>query len=238
VIAGLSAAASHAAAPAPAVVVFVEPTLRHAAEDVGALFRARTGVPVRFFSAPSSMMIHEIPFTLCDLMILQGDAIMDEAIAHKVADGTTRTALGRNHLVLARSGPGLPATLAEVKADGPVAIVDAPVPDALGGLSHAALAGTDWPPPGVPVLGVATGADASYLLGTGEARLSVLYRTDVAADPNLSVAASLPDATPAPTYAAALSMSVNSPNTRAFLDFLTSPQARDKLGADGLEVTP
>jgi ABC-type molybdate transport system substrate-binding protein len=68
--------------------------------------------------------------------------------------------------------------------------------------------------------------------------LSVLYRTDVAADPNLSVAAALPDATPAPTYAAALSMSVNSPNTRAFLDFLKSPQARDKLGADGLEVTP
>ena len=225
-------------AAAPDVVLFVEPTLRHAAEDVGALFRAKTGTPVRFFSAPSSMMIHEIPFTLCDVMILQGDAVMDQAIAHKAADGASRTKLGRNQLVLVRKGAGPAGALTDVKADSPVAIVDAPVADALGGLSHTSLDAAKWPGPAARILGVATGADALYLLNTGVASYAVLYRTDLAADPSLSMAAALPDAAPPVEYSAALSMSVNSPNARAFLAFLTSPEARAKLQADGLEAAP
>ena len=202
------------------------------------MFRTRTGAPVRVFDSPSAMIVGQVPFTLCDVMILQGDATMDLAVARKVADGGSRTPLGLNHLVVARSGPAAPPvrSLQEVRADGPVALVDAPVADALGVLTHQALGG--WPGADVRIIGVATGADASYLLGTGEAKLAVLYRTDVAADPGLSVVANLPDGTPAATYAAALSMSVNSPNARAFIDFLKTPAARDKLRADGLEIAP
>jgi molybdate transport system substrate-binding protein len=229
---------ARAASPAPDVTVFVEPTLRHAAEDVAQLFRARTGAPVRFFSAPSSMMIREIPFTLCDVMILQGTTVMDQAIARHAADGATRETLGRNHLVLARRGPGAAGALAGVMPDGAVAIVDAPVPDALGALSHAALQAAAWPDPAAKTIGVATGADAGYLLATGAASLAVLYRTDVVADPALSVAADLPDPEPVPLYEAALSRSVNSPNAKAFLAFLVSPEAKMRLRADGVEVAP
>jgi molybdate transport system substrate-binding protein len=231
---------AHAASPPPDVELFVEPTLRHAAEDIAALFRARTGVPVRFFSAPTALMIRQIKFTLCDVMILQGDAMMDQAIAGNVADGATRIALGRNHLVLARRGAGPAAvpSLQGVRADGAVAVVDAPVAEALGGLSHQVLDAAGWPGATGLVLGVATGADALYLLDTGAAKLAVVYRTDVAATKSLSVVADLPDATPVPVYSAALSRSVNSPNARAFLAFLASPQARAIFQADGLDTAP
>jgi len=39
---------------APDVVVFCEPTLRHAVSDFGALWRQETGIPVRVFVSPTS----------------------------------------------------------------------------------------------------------------------------------------------------------------------------------------
>jgi molybdate transport system substrate-binding protein len=223
---------------APDVVVFVEPTLRHAVADLGALFRARTGAPVRIFSAPSVMLVGEIPFTRDDVMILQGSAI-DVALARKAAAAAPLVPLGKNHLVVARRGAGAPQSPGELPTGGPVAIVDAAVPDQLGGLSHGVLDGLRWPALDTRVIGVARDADATFLLSSGDASYAVVYNTDVVADPSLGIAAVLPDPATPITYTAALSSHNSSPNAQKFLDFLTTPEARAKLRADGLEpATP
>ena len=221
---------------APDVVVFVEPTLRPAIEAIGALFQARTGAPVRIQSAPTALLLGEIPHTRDDVMVLQGDAAADQAIARKIAAPTPRIPLGRNRLVLARRGGGTAQALQSIAADGPVAIVDAPVPDALGALSHEVLASSGWPGPGARVIGVARDADATYLLGTREAAYAVVYQTDVAADASLSVAATLPDPAAPISYTALRSFNTPSPNVGAFLDFLRTPEAAEKLRSAGLEV--
>jgi molybdate transport system substrate-binding protein len=167
-------------------------------------------------------------------MILQGSAIA-EALARKAAAGAPLVPLGKNRLVVARRGAGAPRSLGELAANGSVAIVDAAVPDQLGGLSHGVLDGLRWPAPDTRVIGVARDADATYLLTTGDASYAVVYATDVAADPSLGVAALLPDPATPITYTAALSTHNSSANAEKFLAFLTTPDARAKLREDGLE---
>jgi molybdate transport system substrate-binding protein len=222
--------------PAPDVVVFAEPTLRSAIEAVGALFEAQTGAPVVLLTAPSVMLLGQIPHTRDDVMILQGDATIATAVAQKIAAPAPLVAFGRNHLVVAKKGAGTAQPLSALAVSGTVAIVDEPVPDALGALSHGVLGPLAWPPAGTKVSGVARDADATFLLQRGEAALAVVYTTDVAANPALSVAATLPDPATPITYTAALSADNNSANAGKFLDFLRSPAAVAKLRAAGLEV--
>jgi ABC-type molybdate transport system substrate-binding protein len=220
---------------APDVVVFVEPTLRHALENVGAMFRARTGAPVRIFAAPSMMLVREVPFTRDDVMILE-DAVIADALARKVAADAPPVKLGRNHIVVAHRGTGTPRPLAELVLSGPVAIVDAAVPDTLGAVSHGVLAGVRWPAEGARIIGVARDEDATYLLRTGAADYAVVYQTDVSADAAFAVAAPLPDPATPIAYSAALSTHNSSPNAEKFLTFLKSPEAQTRLRADGLEA--
>jgi molybdate transport system substrate-binding protein len=237
----LSARTARAAfSSAPDVTVFAEPTLAPVIGAVGDMFRAKTGAPVHILTAPSPMLIKEIPFTLDDVMILQSGAVLDAAVARKAASPDGHVALGQNHLVVARRGAGPVQPLAALPIDGPVAIVDEPMPDGLGAASHEVLRAQNWPPQATPgatrIIGVARGADALYLLRTGAAALAVVWRTDVAADPTLSIAATLPDPAVPVTCAAAPSASVSSRFAAPFLEFLKTPEAVARLRAGGLEI--
>lgn len=233
-IAASTTTANAAISSAPDVVVYAEPTLKPLAEAVGAAYRARSGNPVRVFAAPSSMLLRQIPHTRDDVMILQGSDTIAAAIAGHAAANEPARSLGRNHLVVARRGPGGAQPLAGLEPAKAVALVDAPVPDALGALTHAALAGTGFPKAGATIFGVARGADAIFLLAAGEADLAALYSTDVAADPGLSVAAELPDPPQPIEVAALLSNDNNSVNARDFLAFLGSPDGVRMIRAAGL----
>ncbi|MBV9538265.1 MAG: substrate-binding domain-containing protein [Acidisphaera sp.] len=245
VLAALPAAAALLAAPriaravgAPDMAAFVEPTLAPALGLLGRQFRDRTGARVHIFSAPSIMMVREIPFTLADLAVLQIDALGVARAAGNVVAASPTVTLGSNGLVIARRGAGPTVPLAALKPDGPLGVVDAPMPDILGAASHQALDRAGWPSSQTRILGVARNADALFLLKTGGASLAVVYRTDVTADPDLSVAATLPAPDVSLSYAATLSAKPSSPLAPAFLDFLALPGSIAQLRSAGLENPP
>jgi molybdate transport system substrate-binding protein len=76
-------------------------------------------------------------------------------------------------------------------------------------------------------------------LRQGKARLAIVYATDVAANPALTVAEKLPASSyPPVVYWVAEAAHALSPNTAKFIAFLTSAAAQDRLRADGVEVSP
>ncbi len=224
---------------APDVVVYCEPPLRHAMEHVGALFRARTRVPVRVFTAPGPLNLAQLSHGVRDDVLISRFAEMDAAARQDLIDPETRIDGWLNRLVLAgRSGQAHEGTISELLKSGTVAVTDPTVISGLDGSSVIALLGRDVATADREV-GAADTADVAFLVTSGSARTGLVYLTDVRADPALSVTGQVPpDAGPPIAYAAALSRKALSRNSRAFLDFLRSPEAAAQLRGDGLEMAP
>jgi molybdate transport system substrate-binding protein len=178
-------------------------------------------------------------------MIGEGEAAAAAAVQRKLVKPETRFGGWRNRLVVAelattpqRQLPALPRDLATLIGTGPIAIVDATTTagaesrkalEALG-LSDAVQSRS---------VGVIGTADASFLLARGTVRLAVVYATDVAANPEFSVAGTLADdAYPPILYWVAQTNNALSPEAEKFTSFMRQPQAQERLRADGLEVLP
>ena len=93
------ASPAHADYPvAPDVVVFCEPTLQHVVADIGALWRARTGIKVRVFTSPTPALLQQIAHHARDDVIIgEGDAEAD-ACRRPTSDqeGDRRARLGQS----------------------------------------------------------------------------------------------------------------------------------------------
>jgi molybdate transport system substrate-binding protein len=230
---------------APDVVVFCEPTLQHALIDLGGLWRSQTGVKLRVFASPTSALLGQIArHARDDVMIGEGEANAAAAQSKQLIKSDTFHALGGNRLVVAASGTAGAASdaggsLAAVAGKEPVAIVD----------PWAAIAGADskqalqslglWQRVSENSVGVVGTADAAFLLSQGKVRLAILYATDVVANPAFKIVDRLPASSyPPVVYWVAETTHALSPNSAKFIEFLTSAAARDRLRADGLEVSP
>jgi molybdate transport system substrate-binding protein len=242
---------AHAGYPvAPDVVVFCEPTLRHALTDVGSLWRSQTGIPVRVFTSPTRALLEQIAHhARDDVLIGESDAEADAATGRQLIKPETLRRLWRNQLVVAaletslrNASSGSSAgsfNLAALAGKAPIAIVD----------PWAAVAGADtekalqslglWQAVSGNSIGVVGTADAAFLLEQGKVKLAVVYATDVAADPDFAIADKLPAASYQPVvYWVALTEHALSPNSAKFVAFLDKAQAQQQLHADGLEVLP
>ncbi len=239
-LAGLAiGSAAHGQEVAPDVVVFTEATMVHAIGDVGQMWRSQTGVPVRVFASPTKLLLEEIAHGVrSDVLIGQGEQEFADALARKLVQPQPVLDAWRDRLVLARRGPAAPSDLATALAAAPrLAVVDAAVA-ASGQQSHAALAAAGTPLPG-RVTGVVDTADAVFLLRSDAADAALVYTSDLAAEPGLAAAASVPDALyTAAVFKIAVSRVARSPNTDRFIAFLGSPQAAEVMREDGLEVLP
>jgi molybdate transport system substrate-binding protein len=79
--------------------------------------------------------------------------------------------------------------------------------------------------------------NAAFLVKTGAAKFGLMYATDVAANPELAVAAVLDPAIAKPVmFAAALNVKPRSPKARACIDFLRSADTSQLLTQHGLEL--
>jgi ABC-type molybdate transport system substrate-binding protein len=217
-----------ARAAAPDVIVYGDPTLRHALLDVGARFTAQTGVPVHVFAAPPTLILAQLRHQVWNDFVVTQAPWMDRAEQVGVIAKDTRTGAWRNTLVLARAAGVTPANDTVAVTDPtPAASVDGPaVLAAMGG-------------PAAHFQGVANTAEVAFLLDTGAAAQGLVYLTDVRADPELSIAGPVADTAYTPiVYAAAISTLTHSPNAHAFLDYLASAAAIEVLRADGLETVP
>lgn len=236
---------AHADYPvAPDVVVFCEPTLRAVITSLSAQWRKETGVPVRVFTAPTWANVAQLAHhTRDDIIVGEGNASAASATAQHLIRGDTVVWLWRNHLVVAALADELrkaPASLdlASVAGSAPVAMVDPEVAEA-GLQTAAALKRLGlWDSVKGKSIGVVDTADAAFLLAEGNAKLAVLYATDVIGHPDLAVASTLPaDAQPI-LYWAAQTEHALSPNTAKFLDFLRRADTRAQGRDAGLEVLP
>jgi molybdate transport system substrate-binding protein len=232
---------------APDVVVFCEPTLQHAINDVGTLWSEQTGVAVRVFTSPTSALLGQIAHhARDDVLIGEGDAQARAATAQNLIKPQTLQRLGRNQLVVAalerdaaHARPAAAVQLTALAGKATVAIVD-PWAATAGADSKAALQSLGlWETVGSKSVGVVDTADASFLLARGDAKLALVYATDVAANPELAIAERLPEASyPPVVYWVALPTHSLSPNAVKFVGFLNEGPARRRLRADGLEAPP
>jgi molybdate transport system substrate-binding protein len=231
---------------APDVVVFCDPTLEPALHKVGALWRSRTGVPVWIFAAPTDLLIAQVDRNArSDIVIIKGEAASATAVQRETVKPEPRVAAWRNRLVIAGPSRGHPPSgvappdvdLALLTRAGRLAIAD-PVPEAGDGDGRAALEKLGlWQEVQARAVGAESTAGAISLMSTGQADVGLLYATDVAADPHLTVVAKVPDdAYPAIVYTVAISSVAISRETTRFYDFLRAPEARAALTAAGLEV--
>jgi molybdate transport system substrate-binding protein len=227
---------------APDVVVFCEPTLRHALDDLGALWRKETGIPVRIFTSPTPALVEQVAHgARSDVLIGEGDASETAAAERHLIEPASIARLWRNQLVVAgRAGTdreGAPPDLAAAAGKEPIAIVD-PWASSAGVATEKALQTLGlWQRVSAGSAGAVGTEDAIYLLTEGKARLAIIYASDAAADPALIVTDKLPRDSYAPiVYWAAPTEHALSPNAGKFIAFLHTPEARQKAQMDGLEM--
>ena len=230
---------------APDVVVFCDPPLRQPLHRLGALFRGRTGVPVRVLCAAGAIMAAQLERNERDDIFISLQPIVRQLAASGLVFPQMPAGIWRNRLAFARKGAGapaatpdtLPALLGAATSDNQGrlgapdpsgnAIVDTPALLRRLGLEQA-LAGR--------VTGeIDTGAVA-WLLEHDQVGLGLVLETD-ARSFGFSVAAAIPDeAYTAVRYQTAFSKHVLSRNANGFMQFLASAEARASLADSGLKI--
>ncbi|HRV62855.1 MAG TPA: molybdate ABC transporter substrate-binding protein [Albidovulum sp.] len=227
-------------AAADEVVVFAAASMKTALDRVASAFEAATGHSVTISYAGSNALARQIiEGAPADIFISANTRWMDEVEkAGLIADGSRRDILGNTLVLVATGADAAPVAIApgfDLKAlvgDGKLAmaLVDA-VP--AGQYGKAALENLGaWD----AVAGSVAQADnvraALALVVLGEAPFGIVYATDAAAEPGVSVAGTFPAGSyPSITYPAALLTGAGDPADRAFLDALSAPEA-DAIFAD------
>lgn len=228
------------------LTMFAAASLTEALRDVAALWAQSGRAPVRLSFGSSSTLARQIEQGAPANLFASADELWADYLAKKglLAEGT-RTPLLGNQLVLI------------VPSATPRSIVIAP------GLDLAALLGPNGrlatgDPKHVPVgiyaeqalrtLGawdavaprLARTEDvraALLLVERGEAPAGIVYATDAAATKGVMVAGIFPDTTHAPiSYPFAITRAGDTPEARAFLQFLGTPAARAVFAARGFRL--
>jgi molybdate transport system substrate-binding protein len=237
---GLCVLLAPALAQARDLVVYGEPTLEKALRSVGQLWRARTGTRVNVFVAPSDLSFAQIDRgARCDVIFALAGAVTDDTVRRKTIDGGTVRRVLRNGLVLVgtrEAGPANagPPDLARLIAGGKLAISN-PDRDVAGAYAIDILRKLGIAVEGNKGVAVAeSSAGVVSLLNTGKAQLGILYATDAVGQPGFKLALALPDHPPI-DYVAAVANDPKS-DTRPFLAFLKSPEAKAAFTSSGLRM--
>jgi molybdate transport system substrate-binding protein len=245
----LAAAALVAAAPAAPraaaaeVVVFAAASLRTALDAAAAAWTAETGTAVSVSYAGTAALAKQIEQGAPADLFLSADVPWMDWLDGRglIRPGTRRDLFGNRLALVAHDPAAPPVALARpldlavlLGADGRLAIADvAAVPagrygraalEALGAWD--AVADRLAPAPNVRA--------ALALVARGEAPYGVVYATDAAADPSVTVVGTFPaDSHPPIVYPAALTAAGRSPDAAAFLDWLSGGAARPVFAAQG-----
>ncbi|HXL98554.1 MAG TPA: molybdate ABC transporter substrate-binding protein [Rhizomicrobium sp.] len=226
------------------VTVFAAASLTDALNSAGKAYEAKTGKHVVFSFAASSALARQIEASAGADMFLSADSDWMDYLDNKglIAHATRVNLLG-NHLVLISP------------ADLKVALKIAPHFDLAGAIGQGRLALAD--PASVPAGKYARAALTSLgvwdsvadhvapaenvraalaYVARGEAPLGVVYTTDALSEPKVRIVDTFPDSSHAPiVYPAALTKDAK-PGARAFLDFLSGPDATAIFVKDGFVI--
>jgi molybdate transport system substrate-binding protein len=233
------------AAHARDLVIFGEPTLATALGRLGAAWRERSGVRVNVFVAPSDLSFAQIQRgARCDVIFALAGAATVGAERQGIIKSKAAAPIVRNSLVVvARSGvvkPSAVANRAELASyfSGKRLAIANPDRDLAGtyGLAWLREIGTGGEGD-KNVIVAESSAGVLTLLADNMAQLGIVYASDAAGRSDPAVVMPIPEQShPAIEYVAVEAMDPQS-DTKPFLDFLGSGQAKAILPAAGLQVT-
>lgn len=221
--------------PPPGVTVFCDPTLAPALRGFDPLARAQAGAPVAVLSAPAPSLLAQIARHARNDVLFTRSTVMDQAAAAGFVVPATRRDGFANALVLAvpAGRKAVPeAELARFLAGATLALTDDTPASGLDGRAVLAANGLE----AGHVQGMASTADAAFLVITGAAEAALLYRSDVAAEPRLAALAELKADPMLAAYSLAVNTHAVSPNARALAGIIASQGGAALLRQSGLMV--
>jgi molybdate transport system substrate-binding protein len=241
-----SLAVDPAKAQSSDVVVFAAASLKNALDEINAAWTKETGRKAVISYASSPALAKQIEQSApADLFISADLDWMDYVAERKLIKAETRGNLLGNRLVLVGS-----------KGSAPLAVkAGFDLSGALKG-GKLAVANVDSVPAGkygkaaMEKLGVWESVKdklaqsenvraALLLVSRGEAPLGIVYKTDAAADPNVSIVGEFPEETHPPiVYPAAITARSTHGDASAFLAFMRSPAAKALFEKQGFTVLP
>lgn len=231
-------------ASAADVTVFAAASLSDALGDVGKAYQAKTGtMPLLSFAASSTLAKQIEASAGADIFISADTEWMDYLDSRNLIAHDTRKNILSNHLVLiapARSNVTLAiephVDLLTALHGGRLSIAD---PDTVpaGRYARAALSALGvWNSVVTHTVNAENVRVALAYVSRGEATLGIVYATDALSDKGVRVVATFPDSTHAPiVYPAALTRDAK-PEAKAFLDFLSGPEARAIFQKSGFVI--
>jgi molybdate transport system substrate-binding protein len=235
-----------AAQTKPPITVFAAASLNNALSEVGGLFTARTGTPVRFSFAASSTLARQIEAGAPAQVFVSADVDwMDYLAQRHLVVGASRRDVLSNHLALIapagsdvklRVAPGMP--LAGALGGGRLAVAGPDVPAGKYGKAALTALGV-WPSVQDHLAQADSVRGALAFVAHGEAPLGIVYDTDAKVEAKVRIVGLFPDQSHPPiVYPAALVAGASDPDAAAFLGFLQSPEASAVFRKYGFAVLP
>jgi molybdate transport system substrate-binding protein len=225
------------------VLVFAAASLKNALDEVAAKFSQETGTRVAVSYAASSALAKQIEQGAeADLFLSADLDWMDYLDKRQLIRSDSRVNLLGNRIVLVTAkdskvgdlaiAPGL--DLAGALGDGRLAMGEvSSVPAGKYGKAALEKLGV-WAAVEGKLAQAENVRGALALVSRGEAPLGIVYQTDAAADPNVRIVGTFPEATHPPIiYPVALTRTAENPAAAQFLSYLRSPQARGSFGKQG-----
>ncbi len=227
------------------ITVFAAASLKEALDQVARKFEAQADVRVTLSYAGSSTLARQIEFGApVDIFISANAAWMDSLSKAGILAPDSRVNLLGNSLVLIG-----PAT-----ASAPLDVADPKQFETILGGGKLAMALVEAVPAGIygkaalvhfglwdyvseQVAQTDNVRAAMALVALGAAPLGVVYKTDAMADTRVAIKAHFPAESHSPIiYPAAITAASQSPDARAFLDYLQSPGADDVFASYGFTL--
>lgn len=223
------------------LVLYGEPTLERALRSVGQLWRARSGIRVNVFVAPSDLSYAQIERgARCDVIVALAGAATEDAARRKIIDPATVRRVLRNGLALVGNEPGAGATAADLPRliAGKTLAIANPDRDVAGAYAVEMLRrlGVTVGDDNKGVVVAESSAGVVSVLAANRTRLGIVYATDAAGQGGFKLNLALTGLGHPPIeYVAAVANDPQS-DVRPFMAFLTSAEAKATFTAAGLQT--
>ena len=251
--AGFSAAALLAWGPpqAPAraqggdVVIFAAASLKNALDAVNTAWQKETGKKATISYGASSALAKQIEQSAPAQIFISADLDWMNYVAQKnlIKPETRSNLLGNRIVLIAPKDKAQPVDikpgfdLAKVIGDGRLSMANVDsVPAGKYGKAALEKLGA-WAGVAIRIAQAENVRAALLLVSRGEAPAGIVYQTDAAADPNVTIIGKFPEDTHPPIiYPIALTANASHPDAAAFLTYVKSAKARPIFEAQGFTV--
>ncbi|WP_196503569.1 molybdate ABC transporter substrate-binding protein [Aestuariivirga litoralis] len=221
------------------VNVFAAASLKGALDEIGAAYKAKSGNGIVATYAASGALAKQIEAAApADVFISADKKWMDELASKNLIKPDTRHDIAGNTLVVVKQKDAKidvkADKLAEALGDEKLVIGD-PKSVPAGNYAQATLTKLgEWDGLQKNIVLQDNVRSALALVSKGEAKLGIVYGSDVLSDPKTEVAATFADDSHAPiVYPAAVVAASANDGAAGFVEFLQSPEAEAILKKDG-----